>query len=738
GLWAKASWLASDTTWRVIQAPEILPHETQILGVDGTPRIRYVQAMDGRRMPEGLHAPGLSTRGWARPFVITDGPWPATPADVETPPQREYPVRPGSVLAAGRLERSFSEDPATFGLHIRDAQYRPDSALTHRAAALVAGGTLTLEGQAGESRYVTVDFLRPVHGYPFLRLSEATPGVAVDLGYTEIPRSQYDGRMMVNPATGWIDPTRVVGERYADRYVTRAGLQAMELPEERTARWMTLHVQFREAGRVTIEDAGLIKSQYPVDRVGSFDVGDPRIAQLVELGLIHAEVSMTDAYVDTPGREDGQWYEDARLRAVISARWFGDTRLRRFMIRTIAESQQADGRFHDFPPTNFWFISSHDWNVQWTNILHDEYVWSGDRALVRTYWRPLTRYWQYVLSHVDAQGVWRTHEVRADIRVGVITEQGQSSGIVTPTMLEGLQAAIAMARAIGETAQAAAWQREADRMTQAFRRVHVVPAQGSVPAHVADRFARADSSYARGFSQAGQSIAVYTGLLTPEQARAVLAYALPGPVGTPPAGVTRWNNPTFSDRILRALAHVGMTERAVAHLIERYSQYLPGHPANPIPLALQGPYGGPLPEYMVSREDLGLKPGEINPAQPGDDTGSHGWAAIPLLWLHDTLLGVQIAEPGGARLTIAPQTGGLPYVEGRTVTPKGTVWVKYDPQLWAVDVEIPAGVTAKVVLPSEFEGKRVRPVSSTTGRVRTTATRTYEIAGAGRYRFEAF
>lgn len=66
-------------------------------------------------------------------------------------------------------------------------------------------------------------FQRPVHGYPFLELEEAPSGVTVDVGYADIPRSQYDGPRQVDPRTGWIDPTGVVGDRYADRYVVSHG-----------------------------------------------------------------------------------------------------------------------------------------------------------------------------------------------------------------------------------------------------------------------------------------------------------------------------------------------------------------------------------------------------------------------------------------------------------------------------------------------------------------------------------
>ena len=86
-----------------------------------------------------------------------------------------------------------------------------------------------------------------------------------------------------------------------------------------------------------------------------------------------------------------------------------------------------------------------------------------------------------------------------------------------------------------------------------------------------------------------------------------------------------------------------------------------------------GASGGPLPEYSVhwiSRVHRGLKSGQVDTAQPVDGSGSHGWCGVALLWLHDSVLGVNIASPGGARMSVAPQRSGLPYVCGTTSMPK--------------------------------------------------------------------
>jgi len=718
GLYARSSWVKTDPSWRCLRAPEFAEHDQQIVGVIGDPRIRYPQIIDGRKtLPDEIHKPGFDDSGWSHAVAVNDGPWPATPTDVETPGQREFPVRPLSVLAAGRLkpQQPVSAEPLSIAAGIRTATCEPDTTATCDVGRLLASQPVVIEGRAGESRYVTFDFGRPVHGYPFLSLADAPAGATIDFGYCEVSRALYTGDMHVRE-DGWLNPEGVVGKGYADRYMTRTGRQNIEMPDERTARWFALHIHFPADGRVVLADTGITRSQYPITPIGTFACGDQRIDQIVKLCLIHAEVTMIDTYVDTPGREDGQWIEDARPRAQLAARWFGDVNLLRFMIRTLAQGQFEDGNLHPFAPSNYPVGGAgFDWSVQWVAMLYDAYLWTGDPKIVKEYWPQLCKYWKLVLSKVDSNGLWLTNHVLADIRIGVHpANPDQSSGMVTPWIIERLRWSATMAEAAGDQNQARSWRATADKMADAFRKYHIVPAAGNVPAHVGDRLDPADAKVERGYSQAGQTMAIITGLLTREEARADLDYAYPAPNGSPLAGVTRWNNPTYGYRSLRALSEAGFTTRAVAHLIERYSPYLPANPRNPVPLRLQGPYGGPLPEYWVSREDLGLKPGDKNTAQPADETGSHGWGSVPLLWLHDSLLGVRVTEPGGGRIRIAPDAGGLPYVAGYTATPKGPVRVSWDPQQWRLEVSIPKGVKADLITPAACAGKRLKVLAAPT------------------------
>ena len=738
GLYIDSTFVKTDTSWRCCKAPQYVPHTEQIVGVIGDIRIRYPQIVDMRKEPAGnIFAADFDDSSWSRAAIVVDGPWPSAPEDVETLGQREYRVRPLSVLAAGAIEHSqpVPDEPLAIASAIRTARCRPKKQIERQGARILSGQPAVIEGQADRSYYITFDFFRPVHGYPFIELADAPEGTRIDFGYCELARSLYSGLMHVD-VTGWLNPEGVVGPGYADRCITRGGAQKVELPDERTARWLAIHVHFKTEGRLVIKDIGIVKSQYPIKMVGSFECGDERIDQIVKLCTIHAEITMADAYIDTPGREDGQWLEDARPRALLTAKWFADTRLRSLLIRTHAQQQGKDGHLHPFAPSNFpAYPAPYDWSVQWAAMLYDDYIWTGRTELIRRYWDNLSRYWEKALSEVDENGLWKTDDVLADIRVGVhCANDNQSSGIVTPWMIERLKWSVEMAEAIGERKKADVWRTVADKMTEAFRKYHIVARNGDVPAHVADIFDPANPAAKRGYSQAGQTIAVTSGLLSRQQAAADINYAFGEPDGRPPAGVTRWNNPTYCYRALRALSDVGLTKRAVAHLIERYSPYLPGHPRNPVPLKLQGPYGGPLPEYWVSREDLQLEPGQKNTPQPSDETGSHGWGAVPLLWLHDSLLGITITEPGGSEIRIAPDAAGLPYVSGHTFTPKGLVWVYWAPQNWRLEVSIPQAVTAKVVMPVVCDGKRVAVVRAA-GRVVRSGAGVFTISKAGEYVF---
>ena len=119
-----------------------------------------------------------------------------------------------------------------------------------------------------------------------------------------------------------------------------------------------------------------------------------------------------------------------------------------------------------------------------------------------------------------------------------------------------------------------------------------------------------------------------------------------------------------------------------------------------------------MPEYFITHQEMGLPVGEPCSGQPGDPTGSHGWASVALLWLHDSMLGVSwqpsTAGEAGAYVTVEPNTFGLPYVSGRVMTPKGSVSVFYDKSQNRLEFEIPDSIRVTLRMPEECFDKHVR------------------------------
>ena len=51
--------------------------------------------------------------------------------------------------------------------------------------------------------------------------------------------------------------------------------------------------------------------------------------------------------------------------------------------------------------------------------LSDLQQWTGETALIATYFPVLVNFWSYCLSFVNAKGIWVTTNFLADINVGV-------------------------------------------------------------------------------------------------------------------------------------------------------------------------------------------------------------------------------------------------------------------------------------------------------------------------------
>lgn len=667
GIAISSSFLATDEAWFWRNANELLAHPHQTSG-GGTQRVRFPVVMDARLEDRRLHDEAPDNSNWMAAAVVSSSAW-SRPTVKETAALERQEVFPAKVEAVGTVtpprvgEPPHPETPTSW--LAKHSGYERD-----RQRAVVTNHSVTrlLPGLDG---YATLDFGRPVHGYLHLEIADAPAGAVLDFTYGEI-RHDLHGEKPVLLSDGSFDPEFTVGSPFGDRVALRAGAQSIDIPEERTCRW--LMVTWRQStAPIEIKSISIMTSQHPAPELGSFEAGLPEIPQIVQLCLDHARVTMSDTYVDTPGREDAQWLEDIQYRAQLAAQWFGDTALRQVTLRHTVEQQVPSGRFRVFSPEDYGSagMQSLDWGIVWIGMLYDDWMWTGDTTRVRRYFPNLVRFLEVAHSQANADGLLVDRTCMTDLRSALRAslDHGEIESIPNAWYYGFLGNAIELAVAIGETAQSLLWQDRATRVRRGFQRFvsSAEPTRGLI----GEVWSPLDG--VKGFGQAAAVSAVFHDIVAPTTGRLALEAVFDARDGSPPPGVGRWNNPTYAYRALRALSEHAMGETAGAHFLERYRPYLPD---------------GPLPEYFI--------PGS---GQPEDPTGSHGWAAVSLVWLHDTVLGVRLANPGGSQIIWSPVNVGWQKVQGTTMTPHGPCEVEID---WAANqfsIRAPEDCTVDARLP---------------------------------------
>jgi alpha-L-rhamnosidase len=80
---------------------------------------------------------------------------------------------------------------------------------------------------------------------------------------------------------------------------------------------------------------------------------------------------------------------------------------------------------------------------------------------------------------------------------------------------------------------------------------------------------------------------------------------------------------------------------------------------------------------------------------------AHGWATAPVSAFSSYLLGVQPTSPGYKSWTIAPQSGGLAWAQGRVPTPSGPIVSRWESShdSFKLTIAVPFGTEGTVAVP---------------------------------------
>jgi alpha-L-rhamnosidase len=150
--------------------------------------------------------------------------------------------------------------------------------------------------------------------------------------------------------------------------------------------------------------------------------------------------------------------------------------------------------------------------------------------------------------------------------------------------------------------------------------------------------------------------------------------------------------PYFGFHVLRALALLGRHEDAL-DMLRRYWGKM-------IDL-------GATTVWEEFEREWDLKPNQ-QPPQPfgyGCNSLCQPAGSGPVRWLHQEILGVKPAAPGFAKILIEPHPTTLAWAKGSVPTPSGVVKVAWQNQKdeFQIDIHLPKGTTARVILPPEAQ-----------------------------------
>ena len=120
---------------------------------------------------------------------------------------------------------------------------------------------------------------------------------------------------------------------------------------------------------------------YPFSMKGKFKCSDELLNDIHDMCRRTQQICSIDAYVDTPWREQAQWWGDARVQAKNTFYLDGDTRLFVRGIRSIAMQSTSSGLTFGHAPTCAGNCILPDFSLTWILTIWDYYYQTGDISI---------------------------------------------------------------------------------------------------------------------------------------------------------------------------------------------------------------------------------------------------------------------------------------------------------------------------------------------------------------------
>lgn len=663
GLLVYAKWgrvlIQTDKAWKCVPQPGIKRDTVQ-----NSHQLFSQEHYDARVGPANWTHTDFDDSAWGAPVLWPQGRLPWTSLEPRGIPMMfEVAERPGRII--GTNEGTCAADwKTTRNLYTlrqsEDHTHQPvDDASMDQPADINAPVGLHAAGfevpASGENRFRSylIDVGRPVVGSFSLAVGNAQGGETIDIVYVE--GVEFD---TLKPMLRYPDGSRVT---FSTRLICKAG---------RTEHRFYHPFGFRYAV-VTVRDSRtgihlsmcLHRTGYPVERSGRFSSSEKLLERIWETCAWSQQNCMLDAYVDTPWREQAQWWGDARVQAWNTFHLSGDARLFARGIRQIGAQTTADGVTYGHAPTMAHNCVLPDFTLIWIITLWDYYWQTGDLALFRSQRATIENALAYFEKHTGKHGL-----VEYDDRYWLFLDwtnlfkEGAPS-VYNLWLLIALDKLAEMHRLARDPKAAARCQRWAARLRTSLGKL--LDRRGLMRDGIdwKGRIVKSTSPHA-------QVLAITAGLAPKSEKimEKLLADYLRDQSGHQSHPSAYWITYVYS-----LLAERGHGSAVLAHIRPRWE---------------------PMIAYGSTYETFGAEHEGFMSSR------SHAWSAHPLFHLMQIIGGVRQTAPAWKRVSFAPVFEG-DYGAVTIPTPQGEIrsaWRKTGDGI-EVELALPKGVTAETRLP---------------------------------------
>lgn len=446
--------------------------------------------------------------------------------------------------------------------------------------------------------------------------------------------------------------------------------------------------------------ATVVHTAYPEDGAATFESSDETLDDVWDLMVRSLTYSVQETFVDTPTREQGQFLHDTvnistGLMATRDDRVATRQAIREFMLsqqRWWREGNDA-GRYNAVYPNGDGKRDIPDFTEAVPDWIWRYYVETGDEELLRDVHDSLAATAGYIRRHIPDSGP----------TAGLVTDLSGGSGAylhgivdwpehgrfgydmdtavrttVNALGVDVLRKVALVAEEIGRpAAEVQGYRDDADalaaRMNQTLRRADGTYVDGL----------KADGSQSAHAGQHATSYAVALGI-APEEDLPALGEHL--------SGLGMKQGPMTVHWLVKALTRSGQDE-ALLRLLTNEDDY---------------GWAGWLAGGGTFTPEAWELSGSANSA-------SHGWGARSAVHVLDSVLGIDISEPGATEVRISAPPTGLTSASGSRMTERGrvaTAWTRDDDGL-SLEATVPVNVTAVVELPADSEVRLTGPKGAT-------------------------